>query len=151
VIVALDAWGHAGPWAQRRGFDSVVQAATGIAVAESSDADHLGALPCQLLDHGTGYLAAAAALDGLRRQAAEGGSHVRRLSLARTATWLATHRAGTQKRAADEQAASDFMQEVHDDGVAIQAVRPPGSINGRPLLWPDRITRYGSDPARWAT
>jgi hypothetical protein len=65
-----------------------VQAASGIAMIESADGDEPGALPCQLLDHGTGYLAAAAAIDGLRRQAAEGGTRVRRLSLARTARWL---------------------------------------------------------------
>ena len=31
VVVRLSAWGVAGPWAGRRGFDSLVQAATGIA------------------------------------------------------------------------------------------------------------------------
>ena len=33
VVVRLDAWGWTGPWAGRRGFDSIVQAAGGIAVA----------------------------------------------------------------------------------------------------------------------
>jgi crotonobetainyl-CoA:carnitine CoA-transferase CaiB-like acyl-CoA transferase len=70
VVVFLDAWGRGGPWSGRRGFDSIVQAAAGIAVGESPDGARPGVLPCQLLDHGTGYLAAAAALDGLRRQAA---------------------------------------------------------------------------------
>src|SRR5262249_49178141 len=88
VAVYLDAWGHTGPWAGRRGFDSVVQGPTGIAQGEMSDSGQPGALPCQLLDHGTGYLAAAAALDSLRRQRQDGGTHVRRLSLARTAAWL---------------------------------------------------------------
>ena len=70
-------------------IDSVVQAPTGIAAGEvDDDGGEPGALPCQLLDHGTGYLAAAAALDGLRRQAEGGGTHVRRLSLARTVWWL---------------------------------------------------------------
>ncbi len=71
VVVYLDAWGHSGPWAGRRGFDSVVQAPTGIAMGESAAGGEPGALPCQLLDHGTGYLAAAAVSDGLRRQAAQ--------------------------------------------------------------------------------
>ena len=88
VVVRLAAWGHSGPWRGRRGFDSVVQAATGIAAAEAGPHGEPGALPCQLLDHGTGYLAAAAALDGVRRQAEQGGTHVRTLSLARTAHWL---------------------------------------------------------------
>ena len=93
VVVRLAAWGHSGPWRGRRGFDSVVQAATGIAAAEGGPHGEPGALPCQLLDHGTGYLAAAAALDGVRRQAEQGGTHLRTLSLARTAHWLLSVRA----------------------------------------------------------
>src|SRR5262249_6247466 len=100
VVVYLDAWGHSGPWATRRGFDSVVQAPTGVAHAESADGGPTpGALPCQLLDHGTGYLAAAAALDGLRRQSETGGTYVRRLSLARTAAWLLESNAQTDETA----------------------------------------------------
>ena len=62
VVVSLSAWGSRGPWGSRRGFDSIVQAASGIAMTESADGERPGALPCQLLDHGTGYLCAAAAL-----------------------------------------------------------------------------------------
>jgi CoA-transferase family III len=53
VVVSLDAWGHGGPWSGRRGFDSIVQAPSGIAAGESPDGERPGALPCQLLDHGT--------------------------------------------------------------------------------------------------
>jgi crotonobetainyl-CoA:carnitine CoA-transferase CaiB-like acyl-CoA transferase len=38
VIAQLSAWGFTGPWADRRGFDSIVQAASGIAAIET-DAD----------------------------------------------------------------------------------------------------------------
>jgi crotonobetainyl-CoA:carnitine CoA-transferase CaiB-like acyl-CoA transferase len=65
VVVSLSAWGSRGPWGGRRGFDSIVQAASGIAMAESPDNERPGAMPCQLLDHGTGYLCAAAALHAL--------------------------------------------------------------------------------------
>lgn len=85
---------HSGPWAGRRGFDSVVQAPTGIAMGESATGREPGALPCQLLDHATGYLAAA--LAGIRRQSLQGGNHVKRLSLARTASWLTSQ--GTQSQ-----------------------------------------------------
>ena len=88
VVVTLSAWGSRGPWGGRRGFDSIVQAASGIAMAESPDGERPGALPCQLLDHGTGYLCAAAALQALTRQSVHGGTHFRELSLARTAQWL---------------------------------------------------------------
>ena len=88
VVVSLSAWGSRGPWGGRRGFDSIVQAASGIAMAESTDGERPGAMPCQLLDHGTGYLCAAAALQALARQSAHGGTEFRELSLARTAHWL---------------------------------------------------------------
>lgn len=59
VVASLSAWGEHGPWAHRRGFDSIVQAATGIAMT-CADADgRPGALPVQALDHATGHLLAA--------------------------------------------------------------------------------------------
>jgi crotonobetainyl-CoA:carnitine CoA-transferase CaiB-like acyl-CoA transferase len=87
VVVELSAWGTAGPWGTRRGFDSLVQAATGIAVRCGSPGDP-GALPAQALDHATGHLAAAAVLGALVRQRADGGGWHAQLSLARTAHWL---------------------------------------------------------------
>ena len=149
VIVQLDAWGFAGPWSERRGFDSVVQAPTGIAMLQSSDGDTPGALPFQLLDHGTGYLAAAAALDGLRRQAVEGGTHRLRLSLARTAHWLTSARAmntGVAESPAVDPA--PWMQRFDERGHATNGVSPPGTIDGVPLRWP-HVGRYGTDGASW--
>jgi hypothetical protein len=151
VAVYLDAWGHDGPWSSRRGFDSIVQAASGIAVGESPDAERPGALPCQLLDHGTGYLAAAAALDGLRRQAELGGTHGRWLSLARTARWLANAPAAPVATVpgAPEPGQPSWMVGLASAGGPVSAVAPPGAIDGRPLRWPDRLTDYGADPPEW--
>ncbi|MFF3505165.1 CoA transferase [Streptomyces sp. NPDC003247] len=87
VVAQLSAWGAYGPWGGRRGFDSLVQAATGIAAVEGTDG-RPGALPAQALDHGTGYLLAAAVLRALTDRSAQGGGRVLRLSLARTAAWL---------------------------------------------------------------
>jgi crotonobetainyl-CoA:carnitine CoA-transferase CaiB-like acyl-CoA transferase len=90
IQVTLSAYGHAGPWAGRRGFDSLVQSATGIAWAEGRAAglDKPGKLPCQALDHATGYLAAFGAMVALQRRAVEGGSWLVRVSLAQTGRWL---------------------------------------------------------------
>ncbi len=149
VIVSLCAWGHTGPWASRRGFDSIVQAVTGIADVEGGEGhEHApGALPCQLLDHGTGYLAAAAALDGLRRQAEQGGTHVRRVSLARTARWL-----GTQTR--DDTALGDahddserWMTSIDSRVGRLTAVLPPGQLGDQPLTWLYPSVGYGADAA----
>ncbi|CEA08264.1 Formyl-coenzyme A transferase [Arthrobacter saudimassiliensis] len=92
VDIGLNAYGWSGPWARRRGFDSVVQMSAGIADAgmAAASAQKPVPLPVQALDHATGYLAAAAALQGWRRRLAGGTTSGRtgRLSLARTATAL---------------------------------------------------------------
>jgi crotonobetainyl-CoA:carnitine CoA-transferase CaiB-like acyl-CoA transferase len=152
VVVVLDAWGHTGPWSGRRGFDSVVQAPTGIAAGESRDGLEPGALPCQLLDHGTGYLAAAAALDGLRRQMLGGGTDVRRLSLARTAAWLTTSPLGPPPPDASAgEDADPWLDTVEAEDGPVVAVRPPGTIGDHPLAWPPALARYGRDAPEWQT
>ena len=90
VDVSLDAYGWTGPWASRRGFDSLVQMSSGIAGwgLRSGTADRPTPLPVQALDHGTGYLMAAAVLAGLARRTRDGVGGVARLSLARTAAEL---------------------------------------------------------------
>ena len=90
IQVSLSAYGHAGPWATRRGFDSLVQSATGIAFDEGRAAGLAtpGRLPCQVNDHATGYLAAFGAMIALHRRALEGGSWQVRVSLAQTGHWL---------------------------------------------------------------
>ncbi|WP_342361020.1 CoA transferase [Terrarubrum flagellatum] len=90
IYVSLSAYSHDGPWADRRGFDSLVQTATGFnhAEAEAAGSTSPKPLPCQALDHGTGYLMAFVAMMALARRAREGGSWHARLSLAQTARWM---------------------------------------------------------------
>jgi len=90
VYVSLCAWGYSGPWANRRGYDSLVQTASGINLAESEAAGETapGELPCQALDHASGYLMAFGAMRALERQRTEGGSWHVRVSLARTGRWI---------------------------------------------------------------
>lgn len=149
VAVYLDAWGHTGPWRDRRGFDSVVQAPSGIAMGESADGAEPGSLPCQLLDHGTGYLSAAAVLDGLRRQRELGGTHVRRLSLARTAWWVACTDAG-DGGLADPEPGTPWLVELQTrDAGSVVAVAPPGRVGDEPLGWPSPVSSYGADQPEW--
>jgi crotonobetainyl-CoA:carnitine CoA-transferase CaiB-like acyl-CoA transferase len=145
VVVELSAWGDTGPWARRRGFDSIVQAASGIAMIETPGDDRPGAMPCQLLDHGTGYLIAAAALDGLLRQRTSGGTHVRRLSLAATAEWLL--RLPRPEKAAEPSAldVTPWLTTIGD----LTAVRPPGTLDGTPLTWARGLPVYGGDSPAW--
>jgi len=90
VYVSLSAYGHEGLWAGRRGFDSLVQTATGFNVAEAEAAGVEGPkpLPAQALDHASGYLMAFGAMTALARRAHEGGSWHVRVSLAQTGCWI---------------------------------------------------------------
>jgi CoA-transferase family III len=71
VTARLDAYGWVGPWAGRRGFDSLVQMSAGIAAAGAAAAgtERPTPLPAQALDHGTGYLLAAAIVRALTQRA----------------------------------------------------------------------------------
>jgi hypothetical protein len=95
VHASLNAYGWAGPWRERRGFDSLVQMSSGIAAAEAglgeSGAAGSGkpaALPVQALDHGCGYLLAARVGRGLTRRLTAGVRSQIRGSLAGTAKLL---------------------------------------------------------------
>ncbi|MGW6121303.1 CoA transferase [Nocardia sp. NPDC055165] len=89
IEATVSAWGTSGPWGERRGFDSIVQAVSGISLLEGAP-DRPGALPAQALDHGSGYLLAAAVMDALLARADDGFGRNVRVSLARTASWLLT-------------------------------------------------------------
>ncbi len=91
------AWGHHGPWAGRRGFDSIVQAGSGIALVEGDGRP--GALPAQILDHASGYLLASGVLDALARRHHDGGGHDVDVSLARHRS-LAARRSRSARRTA---------------------------------------------------
>jgi len=90
VDVRLDAYGWTGPWAGRRGFDSLVQMSAGIADTGrvQRGADRPVPLPVQALDHATGHLLAAAAIDGWARRLRTGEGTSARTSLARVAAVL---------------------------------------------------------------
>ncbi|WP_051684062.1 CoA transferase [Blastococcus sp. URHD0036] len=125
VVVRMSAWGTDGPWGRRRGFDSLVQAATGIAAACGS-ADRPGVLPAQVLDHATGHLAAAAALRALTRRRDEGGVWHAELALARTAArLLALGR--FPDRAGDDPDPAPYLVELPTDGGPVAVVGPPGA------------------------
>lgn len=92
IVGRLSAWGTVGPLAERRGFDSIVQAATGIAMVEGDGSGAPGALPAQALDHAAGYLLAAGITTAVRRRIDAGHSWLVEVSLARLATELLQER-----------------------------------------------------------
>ncbi|CCH30945.1 CoA transferase [Actinosynnema sp. NPDC047251] len=150
VVAQLCAWGWTGPRAGRRGFDSLVQAGSGIAVVEGDD-DRPGALPAQALDHGTGYLLAAAVLRGLAERAETGGRHVR-LSLAGTASWLLHDlRQSDVDDSLSVPAQYDpapFVTELDSPSGALRHARSPIGYDGVPTAW-SPPSRWGADRAEW--
>lgn len=90
IEVGERAYGWNGPWAGRRGFDSIVQFATGIAHAGMTGTNAAApvSMPVQALDWATGYLAATAAIAGLARRAETHRGSSWLLSLARMAQAL---------------------------------------------------------------
>jgi len=141
VVVTLSAWGQAIGWDSRRGFDSLVQAATGIALRHSPDRDRPGTLPCQLLDHSAGYLMAAAALEGVHRQRRDGGTHSADVSLATVA-------AEVLRRPPPADMDPDPRPWQVQLG-AVSVVQPPGMLNGTPLTWSKPPATYGGDRPDW--
>ncbi|MEV8597920.1 CoA transferase [Streptomyces sp. NPDC052012] len=165
VVAQLSAWGEGGPWGERRGFDSLVQVATGIAAIEGS-ARQPGALPAQALDHGTGYLLAAGVLRALTEQGDEGGSRFVRVALARTAGWLLEGAAGRLPEGAAEplpegEGPAGGLSEPAEpspDAWLAERESPLGRLRyalspvwfaGAPRDWERPPGRWGADPARW--
>ena len=92
VFVSLCAFSHVGPWASRRGYDTVVQTVSGITARQGElfpgAAPGPQFYPVSAIDYLTGYLMAFGALVALARRAREGGSWLVRISLAQTGRWL---------------------------------------------------------------
>jgi crotonobetainyl-CoA:carnitine CoA-transferase CaiB-like acyl-CoA transferase len=127
VTVRLSAWGTAGPWGERRGFDSLVQAATGIAGVYAGP-EGPGALPAQALDHGTGHLAAALVLGAVARRRTEGGTWHGELSLAQTAHWLLNVPPALPEPAADHDVdPGPYLLDLPTPEGTATIVAPPGS------------------------
>ncbi|MFI9650234.1 CoA transferase [Streptomyces sp. NPDC052040] len=151
VVAQVSAWGAYGPWGGRRGFDSLVQVATGIALTEGS-AGQPGALPAQALDHGTGYLLAAAVLRSLTEQTEEGGTRLVRLALARTAAWLTQgtgHGTGPDGPAAAYDGPEPWLAE-RDSGLGrLRYALPPVRFEDGPSDWARPPGPWGEDTARW--
>ncbi len=92
VYVSMCAFSHAGPWASRRGFDTVVQTVSGITSRQGERFP--GAepgpqfYPVSAIDYLTGYLMAFGAMVALARRSRESGSWLVRISLAQVGRWL---------------------------------------------------------------
>jgi crotonobetainyl-CoA:carnitine CoA-transferase CaiB-like acyl-CoA transferase len=152
IEVTLSAYGWTGPWRGRRGFDTLVQNSTGMALAGGAWAGTGTPYrwPLSILDHSAGYLMAAAAVAAVARRTRTGHGSVSRVSLARLAHWLTSGPAQDDEPHLELPLAGPLEVAVYDS--------PAGPV--RRLRWPMRVGEipfrfdrpgdpFGSSVARW--
>lgn len=154
VYVTLSAYGHAGPWRQRRGFETLLQSVTGLAHEQGlgGGLDRPQHLPAQVVDHATGYLAALGALAALCRRAREGGSYLVRVSLAQTARWVDALGRVEGRHVADQTRAdvADLLAECDSPFGRLSYVRPAARLGETPASWTRPAVPPGTHEPTWA-
>ena len=159
IYATLSAYGPDGLWSHRRGFDSLVQTCSGLNVSE---AEHFGAgevsrvLPCQVLDHASGYFLAAGIGAALYKQAIEGGSFEVQVSLAGSMKYLRSlgqyeGKSGFECpdfNSQDEVPARCFEERNSEFG-KIKAVRHSARVDGLAVGWDIMPRPLGSDKPEW--
>jgi crotonobetainyl-CoA:carnitine CoA-transferase CaiB-like acyl-CoA transferase len=153
IYVSLCAYGHEGPWAKRRGFDSLVQTASGLndAEAKAFGSSEPKALPAQELDHATGYLLAFATMSALARRAQQGGSWHVRCSLAQTGYWFRRLGRVDGVKCPDPRSADvrDLLEETPSGFGQLTAVRHAATMSETPPRWTRPSVPLGTHPAAW--
>jgi crotonobetainyl-CoA:carnitine CoA-transferase CaiB-like acyl-CoA transferase len=146
VYVSLCAFSHAGPWASRRGFDTVVQTVSGITSrqAEIVPGKTPGPqfYPVSAIDYCTGYLMAFGAMVALARRAREGGSWLVRISLAQVGKWIVD--LGEVPAAAARDAPAEFTPDELERW-SIVSDTPSG-----PLRHLKPVVQMSETPTYWA-
>lgn len=151
VCASLSAYGTTGPWAARRGFDSLVQTATGFnhAEAQASGSEVPRALPMQILDHATGYLMALGISAALCRQQTEGGSWHVQVSLAQTARWLRSLGRIADGFAVGKAELAPFLETTQSGFGQLCAIRHSAILARTPAAWVRACVPPGTDQPTW--
>jgi crotonobetainyl-CoA:carnitine CoA-transferase CaiB-like acyl-CoA transferase len=150
VYVTLSAWGTTGPWKDRRGFDSIVQTVSGMALrqsADSSDPRKPKLLPVSAIDYVSGYLMAFGALEALRRRATEGGSWLVRVSLARTGKWIADR--GIAHGSAPGELPEEELRALLMESGRYRYLKPVLQLSETQPFWERPPVPLGTHPAAW--
>lgn len=159
IIANMSAFGPEGPWANRRGFDSLVQTCSGMNVSE---AEHAGQgeparpTPCQVLDHAGGYMLATGIMSALYRRATEGGSWQVDVSLAGMMKYLRSlgqypgdSGFGCKDVKTPEDVPSEYYEERETGFGLMRAIRHSATIEGCEVGWDVMPKPLGSDKPEW--
>ncbi|KAF4536428.1 CoA-transferase family III [Lasiodiplodia theobromae] len=163
VVANMSAFGPEEPWRGRRGFDSLVQTCSGMNVSE---AEHFNGeekegekgarvLPCQALDHASGYFLAMGICAALYKGEVEGGgAFCVDVSLAGTMKYLRSlgqyeGRSGFDCAGFTAEEVEGYL-EVRESGLGVlKAVRHSASVEGFEPGWDRMPQPLGSDEAEW--
>ena len=161
IYATVSAFGSSGPWADRRGFDSLVQTCSGMNVAEAAffsnvDGEVARPAPCQPLDHASGQFLAAGIAAAVYKRALEGGSWKVEVSLAGTMKYL---RSLEQVECgpngfeglinASGEGHEECFEERESEFGRMRALRPPAAVEGAMPGFDGMSRPLGSDEAEW--
>ena len=153
IVATLSAYGESGPWAGKRGFDSLVQTSTGFnhAEAEAAHTTSPKPLPAQALDHASGYLLALAAMAARLRQSKEGGSWKVSVALATTGNWLRNLGRIDAITAPDPgfDTIADLLDPSSFGQTPTQAIRHAAHLSETPPHWSRGASMLGTDQPTW--
>jgi hypothetical protein len=158
ITASLNAYGSDGPWAQNRGFDSLVQTCSGINVEDAKrhdTGDPARVLPCQALDHGAGYFLATGIMAALYKRATEGGTYDVKVSLAGTMKYLRSlgqyegSSGFDRKDFKKPEDATKYLETRQTGFGELTAVRHSASIEGVEVGWEEMPKPLGSDEPVW--
>jgi len=159
VCVSLSAFGHTGPWSTRRGFDTVVQAVSGMTLRQGEvfpgNAPGPQFYPLSAIDYCTGYLMAFGAMVALARRATEGGSWLVRISLAQVGKWLVdlgeVPQAGLKAVPAEFEAAEleRWSTVSQTPSGPLRHLAPVAQLSGTPGFWARPSVPLGHHKPVW--
>jgi crotonobetainyl-CoA:carnitine CoA-transferase CaiB-like acyl-CoA transferase len=153
VFVTLSAYGHAGPWRERRGFETLIQSVSGMAHEHGLGAglDRPRHLPAQVVDHGSGYLVAFGAMIALARRHREGGTYLVRVSLAQTGRWVDALGRVDGREAAEltREQVSDLLTDANTPFGRLSHVVPAARLSETPAFWARPPVPLGTHEPVW--
>lgn len=160
VVANLSAFGPRGPWAGRRGFDSLVQTCAGFNVSEAAHAgqgETARPMPCQALDHAAGFLLATGVMAAVYRRAVAPrlGPWRVDVSLASVMKYLRSlgqypGTSGFEVSADDVGTPDDDRFEVRETAFGVlRALRHSANIEDVRVGWDVMPKPLGSDAAEW--
>ena len=153
VYATLSAYGDAGPWRERRGFETLIQSVSGFAHEQGfgGGLERPQHLPAQVVDHSAGYLAAFGAFVALQRRAREGGSYLVRVSLAQAGRWIDALGRVPGRAVADQTRAgvADLLAECDSPFGRLTHVAPAARLSETPASWSRPPVPLGAHEPVW--